>query len=293
VDLDGQHAEPAARASRMHGLQADARPEPAAEPVRNKDTYEQLNAVPASARNTTDEERDRARGQERISTPPFGLAAVENEPTRTSRRPPLAPPAEPEEVFSSEVEAIGSGEAPAALPEGTQPSGELPPIGVPDGETGTAKRPRGDGEARSSAEAQASGTDLRPRPRNRALSAVILVLLVVVGAIGVALALKRQGLLPSRHPSAEPSLEQPAAPPAAEVPAPTVVGSTAAEEPDIDEGDAAVEADEPDGGGVVVEEEGAVVVSPAAKEAAPTPTPAPAAPAVPVKKKPVKKHKHR
>jgi hypothetical protein len=113
---------------------------------------------------------------------------------------------------------------------------------------------------------------------------VILLLLVVVGAIGIALALKRQGLLPAhRPPPAEPTQELDAAPQAEDAATADVVVPGAAEEPESDDGDASVEGDEPDAGGVVVEAEGAVVVS-AAK---------PPAPAAPAKKKPVKKRKHR
>jgi hypothetical protein len=285
TDLNGLEAEPAPRPSRAHALQPEARQDEAVKPVGTQDTYEQLNAVPAGARNTTEEERDRARGQERIATPPFGLAAVENEPTQTRRRAPVAPPVEPEEAFSSEVEPIDTSEAGAALPEGTQPSGELPPVDEPEEETGTAERPRGaGGELEPPVETAASGTDLRPQPRNRALGVVILLLLVVVGAIGIALALKRQGLLPAhRPPPAEPTQELNAAPQAEDAATTDVVVPGAAEEPENDDSDASVEADEPDGGGVVVEAEGAVVVS-AAK---------PPAPAAPAKKKPVPKRKHR
>jgi hypothetical protein len=243
--------------------------------------------VPGGPRNTTEVERHRARGQERIATPPLGLAAVEDGPTQTRHRAAPGPPAaEPEEVYSSEVEALDTSEAGAALPGGSQPSGELPPVDEAADEAadevGIAAPALDAGEEEPSGQVDEGGTAVGPRPRNRSLSVVILLLLAVVGAIGVALALKRQGLLPVSRPPLAPQPTQALDAGEARAEPEEAPGTEAADTAATEEAES--DADEPDGGRVLVEADDDVVVSVTAKKAAP---------AAPAKKRPAKKRKHR
>lgn len=231
------------------------------------DTNEQLPPVSAP-RNTTEIERLRARGQERIPTPPLGVAVDgTTQAKRTLHRPP-ADTNEDEPAPDQESE----------VSENIEESGEQPPADTSEDE------PQAD-LAVEEAEGEAP-----PPASNARLWAVIGVLGVVV--VGLILAIvQKQGLLGAAAPPVPVPLKSKPVP----APPPLIIDAGVTEVDDstspdaADEPDAANEAqtdEETDAGAaeVVVEAEGDVVVSADKK---------PPPPKAVVKKPHPKKRKHK